>query len=404
MEKTAYLLDTIRKIINNYEENSIKSGERFNIFSILKLENNEVKTHSALLGELLNPKGSHGMKTAFLELFLNEVFENKRYLIPESTSINIEEHIGKINSDYTEGGRIDIILKDKRSNVILIENKIYAGEQKNQLIRYKNAYPNAKILFLTLFGNDSFKSEGLNAEVDYKLISYENHIINWLQKCLDITDSFPILKHTIQQYIILLKKLTNQTINYKMKSEIVEIIKENYLESYEIYRNFNSAKKNIVEDFINDFKKELIKKSEESWKTNDSCLIPKSNFNYTILSNNTDKCFFYFRYNNLDSKNSIATIGIILSNEIIEKKITGIDIYNELSIKKYKSGNHSVIYNYLNDIDFCKPSTIEKILYNKQEFIDEILEVFMDFINENTEIYNDIVIKTNNLEYDKNIN
>lgn len=105
MEKTAYLLDTIRKIINNYEENSIKSGERFNIFSILKLENNEVKTHSALLGELLNPKGSHGMKTAFLELFLNEVFENKRYLIPESTSINIEEHIGKINSDYTEGGK-----------------------------------------------------------------------------------------------------------------------------------------------------------------------------------------------------------------------------------------------------------------------------------------------------------
>lgn len=394
MEESTYLLNRIRKVINNYEEKSIKSGEKFNVFSILKLENNEVRTHSAFLGELLNPIGSHGMKTRFLELFLEEVFGKENSLIPESTSIGIEEHVGKINSDYTEGGRIDIILKDKSDNVILIENKIYAGEQKNQLIRYKNAYPNAKILFLTLFGNDSFKSEGLNAEVDYKLISYENHIINWLQKCLITSDSFPILKHTIQQYIILLKKLTNQTINYEMKREIVEIIKDNYLESYEIYRNFNYAKKNIVEDFIKDFKKELTLKLEESWKIDDLNLIPKNNFNYTIISKNTEKCFFYFRYNNLDSKNSIATIGIILNNEIIDRKITGIDIYKKLDIKKYKSGNHSVIYNYLEDIDFCKPSTIEKILNDKREFINEILDVFIDFINENSQTYNDIV-KTN---------
>ena len=135
MEKTTCLLDSVKKVIDNYEEKSIKSGEKFNVFSILKLENNEVRTHSALLGELLNPKGSHGMKTTFLELFLKEIFENESCLIPESTSIGIEEHIGKINSDYTEGGRIDVILKDKRNNVILIENKIYAGEQKNQLIR-----------------------------------------------------------------------------------------------------------------------------------------------------------------------------------------------------------------------------------------------------------------------------
>lgn len=397
-------MDSVKKVIDNYEEKSIKSGEKFNVFSILKLENNEVRTHSALLGELLNPKGSHGMKTTFLELFLKEIFENESCLIPESTSIGIEEHIGKINSDYTEGGRIDLILKDKRNNVILIENKIYAGEQKNQLIRYKNAYPNAKILFLTLFGNDSFNSEGLNAEADYKLISYENHIINWLQKCLDISDSFPILKHTIQQYIILLKKLTNQTINNEMKREIIEVIKENYLESYEIYRNFNSAKKEIIEKFISSFRNELIKKTENSWKINDINGIESGSFNYILLSKESDDCFFYFRYNNLDSKNSLTTFGIILNEKFIKKGITGVEIYNELGVKMHKTGNRSVIYEIINELDFCNPSMIEKIIKNKKTLLEEVTLEFISFIDNNTQLYNEIIKKLNIKKIDENIN
>ncbi len=397
-------MDSVKKVIDNYEEKSIKSGEKFNVFSILKLENNEVRTHSALLGELLNPKGSHGMKTTFLELFLKEIFENESCLIPESTSIGIEEHIGKINSDYTEGGRIDVILKDKRNNVILIENKIYAGEQKNQLIRYKNAYPNAKILFLTLFGNDSFRSEGLNAEAHYKLISYENHIINWLQKCLDISDSFPILKHTIQQYIILLKKLTNQTINNEMKREIIEIIKENYLESDEIYRNFNSAKKEIIEKFISSFRNELIKKTENSWKINDINGIESGSFNYILLSKESDDCFFYFRYNNLDSKNSLTTFGIIINEKFIKKGITGVEIYNELGVKMHKTGNRSVIYEIINELDFCNPSMIEKIINNNKTLLEEVTVEFISFINNNTQLYNEIIKKLNNNKNDENIN
>lgn len=43
-----------------------RRGDFFNIFSILKVERNEVYTHSAMLCELLNPKGSHGMSDKFL--------------------------------------------------------------------------------------------------------------------------------------------------------------------------------------------------------------------------------------------------------------------------------------------------------------------------------------------------
>ena len=36
------------------------TGEHFNIFQILRIGHLEVKTHSPILAELLNPKGRHG--------------------------------------------------------------------------------------------------------------------------------------------------------------------------------------------------------------------------------------------------------------------------------------------------------------------------------------------------------
>src|SRR5665213_375123 len=46
------------------------TGEHFNIFQILGIGHREVTTHSPILAELLNPKGSHGQGSAFLRLFL----------------------------------------------------------------------------------------------------------------------------------------------------------------------------------------------------------------------------------------------------------------------------------------------------------------------------------------------
>ena len=48
------------------------TGEHFNIFKILRVGHLEVKTHSPILGELLNPNGHHGQGAAFLRLFLSK--------------------------------------------------------------------------------------------------------------------------------------------------------------------------------------------------------------------------------------------------------------------------------------------------------------------------------------------
>lgn len=46
------------------------TASAFNIFQVLGRIYDEVGTHSALLANLLNPQGSHGQGTLFLERFL----------------------------------------------------------------------------------------------------------------------------------------------------------------------------------------------------------------------------------------------------------------------------------------------------------------------------------------------
>ncbi len=70
---TKQLLKQVDTITKHHKEMMFLKGEHFNIFSILGMESAENKTHSAFIGELLNPKGSHFMGTIFLELFIDQV-------------------------------------------------------------------------------------------------------------------------------------------------------------------------------------------------------------------------------------------------------------------------------------------------------------------------------------------
>ncbi len=64
MESLQTLLDEVRLIVNRNRierEEKRKRGELFNIFNVLDLRTNEVRTHSAFIAELLNPDGNHGL-------------------------------------------------------------------------------------------------------------------------------------------------------------------------------------------------------------------------------------------------------------------------------------------------------------------------------------------------------
>jgi len=60
------LLNEAQTLTNAYDIVDKAKGERFNLFSILGMESDEVSTHSRFLAELLNKNGSHGQKDIFL--------------------------------------------------------------------------------------------------------------------------------------------------------------------------------------------------------------------------------------------------------------------------------------------------------------------------------------------------
>lgn len=268
LNKIKNLFFSSGRIIARQEEIKRLKGEDFNIFSILGIESSENKTHSAFLGELLNPRGSHLLGSVFLKLFLETIDFNSVFDYATATLI-IEKHIGICDADLKTGGRIDIYLIDAQGNSISIENKINAGDQFAQIERYVNHNKeNNTVYYLTLYGYEaSEESAGLlKSGEHYYCVSYENTIVKWLEKCLKEATEYPILREMIKQYVILIKKLTNQLTDSKMEQEMIDLISKNYTEAKIIETNLRKVEVLIARDFLLSLKKRLIDQlNDENW-------------------------------------------------------------------------------------------------------------------------------------------
>ena len=276
MDKIQNLLNQVSIISKKNAEILEAVGGRFNIFRICGVNHYE-NTHSAIIAEFLNPNGTHGLKSQFLECFI-DILEND-FLVKDFSYEN-----AKVYTEYsTPKGRIDILIEDEqRQKAIIIENKIYADDQWEQLKRY-NEYAESKyqkgkyqILYLTLGGCKASEQSG--GEVLYSTISYKETIINWLEKCVAIASRFPIVRETIIQYINHLKELTNQDMNNKNKEEITEILSEieNLKAAKTIYNNYLATYDTIINKYFNPKMEEFAKqngleyhykKSEEAYVT-----------------------------------------------------------------------------------------------------------------------------------------
>ena len=232
MEQLQKLLQDVNVILQKEKvrkEESRKRGERFNVFKMLGVAHYEV-THSKIIAGFLNPQGSHGQGDLFLRLFLQTI----------ETKINIDTSNSKIYTEYDTGdGRIDILIEDHARHGIVIENKVYAGDQPDQLIRYssfaENKYKkdNYTIYYLTLFGHEASNNSAKG--VAYKCISYSEHIINWLQRCIHECATMPLVRETLVQYLNHIKQLTNQDMDSLNKEELIELLADN--------NNFETAAK-----------------------------------------------------------------------------------------------------------------------------------------------------------------
>ena len=214
------------------QEERNRKGENFNLFSILSIERYELK-HSALIANLLDPKGSHGCGDAFLRAFFEIALKGTAYPFESSTPPNsyTEYYTGPIAGDT--GGRIDILVESKSSHYgLIIENKIYAGDQDKQLTRYDNygkeifGADGYLLVYLTLYGYDASKESTATKsaeEVGYLRLSYAEDILRWLEQCARLAYDKPLVRESLNQYIRTIKQLTYQDMNQENIQTIIDL-------------------------------------------------------------------------------------------------------------------------------------------------------------------------------------
>ena len=210
-----------------------EEGKCFNVFSALNMCSDEVRLHSRLLATLLNPKANHGLGNEFLKLFLIALGLPEDYITYCKEQI-VERTIGEVTE--TTGGRIDIILKD-RGHAVIIENKIYAGDQPNQLLRYYNygvktfGENNFKLVYLTLYGSDPSPYSLGGEHFEFIKLSYAQDILKLLEDFVPTQPQKPVHR-TIKDYITIIKQLTDQDMNTEYQKKIInKVINKNNIDA-----------------------------------------------------------------------------------------------------------------------------------------------------------------------------
>lgn len=216
-DKAQLLLNQAGSLVRETEAKLAASGELFNIFSITRIERAEVNTHSAMIAELLNPKGRHGQGECFLELFLATMGFDYEGSISDA-KVNKEQF-------FAGYGRVDVVIH-LRDHLILIENKIDAPDGNQQLKRYNDIGKASRkpwqLWYLTKKGTQAHANS--HCGVSYRQLSYQEHILGWLEQCISISTATPALQHALTQYKHLVQKITGQTMTHTTRHALIELL------------------------------------------------------------------------------------------------------------------------------------------------------------------------------------
>lgn len=211
------LKNDYKQILHEFQIENRTLAEDFNIFGILGVSHYEVTTHSTMLRELLDARGTHGQGNLFFLTFLS-MLAGKGIIhsdeIPYYSSQTFDDYLCKAEL-LLETGRVDIVISRSSSDFpfyFIIENKVYAVEQEEQIKRYwqeleKMDMPerNKKIFYLTIDGKvplsiDTETRKYLEKKGILHYLSYKKNISSWLASSLPKTESEKV-RYTIKQYI-----------------------------------------------------------------------------------------------------------------------------------------------------------------------------------------------------------
>ena len=255
LERLKNLFSIVKVIKSKYDTSKELD---FNIFTVLRKEHEEVNLHSQFIVELLSNIPHYS--NIFLKLFLEEIGE-----------LDFYDPKIKVLKEYKN---IDILLKNG-ADALIIENKIYAEDQGEQLDRYykemKTKHNKIKVFYLTLDGHDpseqslgntlSLMEKSIEGKEKVTNISYEINISKWIEECIKESSRVPTLRETLIQYLEVVNKLTGNTMNKSYKSEVSKHLmksSKNMLLARDIIQGYNQAIHTLKLNFWKDLEKEIL--------------------------------------------------------------------------------------------------------------------------------------------------
>ena len=192
----------------------------FNVFSVLRSPSDEVNLHSRFLHALLDHTDPATGMRRNLHKFLKKVARIPDF---DLSGARVER----------ETNQIDLLVTNDYE-AIVIENKIWAGDQPQQLRRYRDrlreaGYPDCAIhlLYLTPDGHKPSAQSTNGLEPDrVKPISYRDDIRCWLRVCHQRAYDMPALRESIGQYLDLVRKMTGTDYQGMHMNELKNLILE----------------------------------------------------------------------------------------------------------------------------------------------------------------------------------
>lgn len=182
------------------------TAPEFNIFRTLRLAHKEVITHSPLLASLFNPDGTHAQGSLFLQSLFDHLKAEKG--ISDLPTVTPEQYWVISTEQVTDYGNLDIVGWSSHESVrFVIENKIGAGDQPDQLPRYwswmqSSPYNVQHLFYLTPNGRKCDTAE--EKKIPYTRLSYHEDIRLIIEQAITEVDP-PHVKETLKQYLDIVK-------------------------------------------------------------------------------------------------------------------------------------------------------------------------------------------------------
>ena len=356
----------------------------YNIFTLFHGFNDEVNLHSNFIASLLDPNGDHYKGDLFLKIFL------------ETCGIDDFGTDTSRTAVLKEFKHIDIYISDGKKHIIL-ENKVYAKDQAAQIARYIDTIKieGAKdediyVLYLHPDGNlpkeyslgdyktnqDETKLVKKGSTINFKVISYEDKISNWIDKCKNEVSNLADLNVFLSQYKDVIEMIYNRykRIDKMNNEDLVKIFKDNYRAVSDIVSNYEQTRRKIIDEFFKNISDNL----KGTYKKEDGFEICYPN---SIIKDYGKNCqpikitqkrweLFDFAIEFLDKDLKSPIIGFVKNekSKSIELKCITMDG------KKIKD-NYWIVYNNLPNDDICKSIVTEGfeniLLKNIKDFISE---------------------------------